>query len=80
MKDKEVFNFKALDCEKLAYSLGLANAPQIGFIQKSQIKNQSRNANNDDDNLKPEQEEKKLNRLQRLKLKIKEKKEQKKMD
>jgi ATP-dependent RNA helicase DDX10/DBP4 len=27
MKDKEVFRFKELDCEKLAYSLGLANAP-----------------------------------------------------
>lgn len=39
MKDKEIFKFKELDIEKLAYSLGLANAPQIGFIQKNDVKN-----------------------------------------
>lgn len=32
MKDKEVFKFRELDCEKLAYSLGLATAPQIAIM------------------------------------------------
>lgn len=31
MKDKEVFKFKEIDTEKLAYSLGLANVPEINF-------------------------------------------------
>lgn len=42
MKDKEVFKFKELDCEKLAFSLGLANAPQISIMQKAQDKNAQR--------------------------------------
>ena len=31
MKDKEVFKFKEIDTEKLAYSLGLATVPEINF-------------------------------------------------
>jgi ATP-dependent RNA helicase DDX10/DBP4 len=34
MKDKEVFRFNELPTDKLAFSLGLANAPQIGFVKK----------------------------------------------
>jgi hypothetical protein len=78
MKDKEVFQFDKLDCEKLATSLGLANAPQINFVKKSSDKNASRSKDlEDSDEAKaPGQEEgKKVSRLQRLKDKIKEKKE-----
>jgi hypothetical protein len=31
MKDKEVFKFKEIDTEKLAFSLGLATTPEINF-------------------------------------------------
>lgn len=80
MKDKEVFKFKELDCEKLAYSLGLANAPQIGFIQKNNQKNVQRQYNDDGtpadiDGEEDQVKEKKLSRLQVLRQKIKEKKE-----
>ena len=51
MKDKETFKFNELDCEKLAYSLGLANAPQIGFIQKNNQKNTARENAEDDEAL-----------------------------
>ena len=47
MRDKEVFKFKELNTDKLALSLGLATAPQIGFVKKSELKNVQR-ANNDD--------------------------------
>ena len=70
MKDKEVFPFDQLDCEKLASSLGLANAPQIGFAKKP-----------DKEAVRQQPEEeggKKVSRLQRLREKIKEKKELKK--
>jgi ATP-dependent RNA helicase DDX10/DBP4 len=39
MRDKEVFKFKELNTDKLALSLGLATAPQIGFVKKSELKN-----------------------------------------
>lgn len=51
MKNKEVFKFQELDTEKLAYSLGLANAPQIGFITKSQAKNSQRENREEDEAL-----------------------------
>ena len=77
MKDKEVFKFKQLDCDKLAQSFGLANSPQINFVSKDQLKNAERKPANGEDNA---QDSTKLSRLQRLRLKIKEKKEQKKLD
>lgn len=40
MKDKEVFNFKNIDVEKFALSLGLATTPEIGF-KKALDKNAS---------------------------------------
>lgn len=68
MKDKEVFKFDQLDCEKLAYSLGLANAPQIGFIQKNNAKNSQREK--DDEGIFKDEngvvQNKKLTRLQVL--------------
>jgi ATP-dependent RNA helicase DDX10/DBP4 len=51
MRDKEVFRFPELNCEKLAYSLGLANAPQIGYIQKNQVKNGQREKREEDETL-----------------------------
>jgi ATP-dependent RNA helicase DDX10/DBP4 len=78
MKDKEVFQFNKLDCEKLATSLGLANAPQINFVKKSSDKNASRSKDleeNDEAKAPSQEEGKKVSRLQRLKDKIKEKKE-----
>jgi len=36
MKDKEVFNLKAIDTEKLAESLGLATSPALDFGGKDE--------------------------------------------
>lgn len=47
MRDKEVFRFDNLDCDKLALSLGLATAPAITFVKKSALKNVQRNADDD---------------------------------
>ncbi len=48
MKDKEVFKFAELDTDKLASSLGLANAPQIMKKSQSNAKNASRQVDNDE--------------------------------
>lgn len=92
MKNKQVFKFEELDTEKLAYSLGLANAPQIGFISKSQVKNTQRENKDEDDalmdvadgegamNVEGGAGAKKLSRLQVLRQKIREKKEAKKAE
>jgi len=37
MKDKEVFSLKAIDKEKFAESLGLANAPELEFGNDDEI-------------------------------------------
>ena len=76
MKDKEVFKFAELDTDKLASSLGLANAPQIMKKSQSNAKNASRQVDNDE---QEEEAKPKLSRLQKLREKIKEKKEQKKL-
>jgi len=49
MRDKEVFKFKELNTDKLALSLGLATAPQIGFVKKSELKNVQRTNNDEED-------------------------------
>jgi ATP-dependent RNA helicase DDX10/DBP4 len=81
MKDKEVFNFKALNTDKLALSLGLATAPQIlKKASRSDDKNAQRTKDGGaNDNEEEEEEAKpKQSRLQKLREKIKEKKELKK--
>ena len=80
MKDKEVFQFDKLDCEKLALSLGLASAPQIGFVQKTTGDHNAKNAQRTNEDEPKKEEVKKVSRLQRLKEMIKEKKEQKKQE
>jgi hypothetical protein len=54
MKDKEVFNFSALNTDKLALSLGLATAPQIAVKSSSaEAKNAQRDTLDGED--KPRQ-------------------------
>jgi Domain of unknown function (DUF4217) len=49
MKDKEVFRFSELKTDKLALSLGLANAPQVIKKSSSDAKNAQRDTNEGDD-------------------------------
>jgi len=75
MKDKDVFRFQELNTDKLALSLGLATAPQILKKSQSEVKNAQRSVGDGADEVdKPKQ-----SRLQKLREKIKEKKEQKKL-
>jgi len=37
MKDKKVFNVKAIDLQALASSYGLVNAPVIDFVQEEVV-------------------------------------------
>jgi ATP-dependent RNA helicase DDX10/DBP4 len=73
MRDKEVFRFSELSPDKLATSLGLATAPQIGFVRQHDEKNAQRA----DDEGDSQQKAPKVSRLQKLKEKIREKKEAK---
>ncbi len=78
LNNKEVFKFAEMDSEKLAQSLGLANSPQISFVQKKKIEYSTQvkevGANGEGT------EGPRLSKLQKLRLKIKNKKEGKKVE